>query len=372
MNAAFATLRHGGESFFRWWFGELRSLVPAVIVRAFQPQPRIVRIEAAGRDLTFKRIADGTTETIATFPLESGPDDTSKRDLARRLKAYNPARWDYRLYLRNGEVLRDRIWMPAAVVENLHEAVGFQLDRQTPFKSDEIYFDCRVANASGSTVAIDVAISRRDTVDAAVERVRAAGIPVDFVTCDEPDGDGDPPFSLLQAKSSPGSGWKRRANMFLVALAVLLAATAIWLPMERDRERAQLLSLKVETLRKIANGSERLLASLETAQKRLGFVTRRKRTTPSVTRVLDDLTRLVPDNSWVSRFSYDNGTVRIVMHAPESAAIVRLIEGSESFADARMLTAVRRDREDKRERFSLSFSVRGEPTSIVSAARDGK
>ena len=43
-----------------------------------------------------------------------------------------------------GQVLRKKITLPAAVEENLGQALAYDLDRHTPFKPDEVYFDAVV------------------------------------------------------------------------------------------------------------------------------------------------------------------------------------------------------------------------------------
>ena len=63
--------------------------------------------------------------------------------------------------------------MPAATEENLAQVLSFEMDRLTPFRADEVYFDHRVVgrDAAAATLAVLVAVARRDIVDS---RVRPA------------------------------------------------------------------------------------------------------------------------------------------------------------------------------------------------------
>src|SRR5690606_28192983 len=41
-------------------------------------------------------------------------------------------------------VLRRTLQLPVAALENLSSVLGFELDRQTPFRADQVYYDSRV------------------------------------------------------------------------------------------------------------------------------------------------------------------------------------------------------------------------------------
>ena len=56
-----------------------------------------------------------------------------------------------------------RIVLPAAVEENLRQALAYDLDRHTPFKPEELYFDAAIVDrdAARSTITVDLAAARR-------------------------------------------------------------------------------------------------------------------------------------------------------------------------------------------------------------------
>ena len=58
------------------------------------------------------------------------------------------------------EVLRRTITLPAAVEENLRQALTYDLDRHTPFKPEELYFDAASSAATRPARRADQSISR--------------------------------------------------------------------------------------------------------------------------------------------------------------------------------------------------------------------
>ena len=79
-----------------------------------------------------------------------------------------------RVALGPDEALVRRVTMPAATEENLRQVLEFEMDRLTPFRADEVYFDYRVVSrdvAAGQLV-IQLAVARREAVDARVRELR--------------------------------------------------------------------------------------------------------------------------------------------------------------------------------------------------------
>jgi hypothetical protein len=83
---------------------------------------------------------------------------------------------------------RRTLTLPAAVEESLRQAVGYDLDRLTPFKADELYYDAVVAarEPAQGTIRVDFAAVRRPIVDAAIAHAIAWGAQVRGVSPDDP------------------------------------------------------------------------------------------------------------------------------------------------------------------------------------------
>ncbi len=68
--------------------------------------------------------------------------------------------------------------LPAAARENLAEVVSFELDRITPYSSDEAYFDFRVLTEGNGTLRLAVTALKRDAVDPYIRALGEKGLPV--------------------------------------------------------------------------------------------------------------------------------------------------------------------------------------------------
>jgi general secretion pathway protein L len=270
------------------------------------------------------------------------------------------ARWRWGLYLEDDAVLRDRLHLPIAAKENFYEAVEFQVDRQTPFQRSDVYFDCYpiAAATTSRTLCVDYVIAPLEKIDAAVGSLTSIGVPVDFVTTASELSAEPPRFNLLSNRDQPHRQRGGRLNTGLAILAVLLGAAVLYLTLDNDRRHAAALSAQAERLRNEARIASGLRSEIASEQRSANYVLNLKRDNYPVIQILNDLTQLLPDDSWVSRFTFKDGKIQVVVHAPESSSIVRLVEGSDWFSGAKMITAVRKVKDANRERFTLSFSTK--------------
>jgi general secretion pathway protein L len=365
MEASTAALRKGTSDFMGWWLGELSALVPTPLRHALKPAERTIAVTIHEDRISLTKIEGGDTEPLGQFATKNNDFGASSGELDQFLTQFQTGRWRWGLYLRGDAVLRDRLHLPIAAKENFYEAVEFQVERQTPFQRSEIYFDCRpiATEATSRTLCVDYIIAPLERVDNALRHLTSLGIPVDFVTTiSELSGD-QPRFNLLSDHNPPRRHRGARLNAGLGILAVLLGGAVIFLTLDNDRRQAAALTGKVESLRSEARVASQLQNAIETEQRSANYVLNLKQDNKSVIQILNNLTRLVPDDAWVSRFNYKDGKIQIVIHAPESSSIVQLVEGSDQFSEAKMMTAVRKDKNTNRERFTLSFSAKqlGDP-----------
>ena len=360
MEASAAALRKGTSDFMGWWFGELSALVPTPLRQALKPTERTIAVTIDENRISLTKIEGGDTEPLGQFATKSDKFDAPQQELVQLLTKFPTGRWRWGLYLESDAVLVDRLLLPIATKENFYEAVEFQVNRQTPFQRSEIYFDCSpiAEDTTSRTLCVDYIIAPLEKVDTALRRLTSIGIPVDFVTTVSELSGEQPRFNLLSDHTPPHRHRGTRLNAGLAILAVFLGGAAIYLTLDNDRRHAAALSAQVESLRNQARIASQLRSTFESEQRSVNYVLDLKRDHNSVIQILNDLTRLLPDDSWISRFTYKGGKIRIVIHAPESSSIVRLVEGSDRFSGAKMMTAVRKLKDANRERFTLSFSTK--------------
>ena len=127
--------------FFAWWGGELAALVPAGLRLWWRESDRIVMLSFDGTRAVFERPAGARREEI--YAVELGTADASlyRAETSRRLLQAAGRNFRLLLCLPPEQVLQRTLTLPLAVEENLRQTLTFELDRYTPFRPEQVYFD---------------------------------------------------------------------------------------------------------------------------------------------------------------------------------------------------------------------------------------
>ncbi len=346
------------DSFRRWWWGEISVLIPERFAAMrgggahLEPGELVLR-EARGGAAAGERVA------IASL------DENQRRVAVRALlERAGETRGRARIALAAGEALVRRTTMPAATEENLAQVLGFEMDRLTPFKAEEVYFDYRVAsrNAAAGQIVVQIAVARRELIEARLASLRALGIIPQAVAVSDDAVTGGASFNLLP-KGEPGERETSGEGVIqysLIGLVALLLVVALMLPAWQKRQAIIDLHPR-EVEQKIADHN---------------FVTAKKQATYPALAIVEEVTRLLPDNTWVQQFEVKTGgkvrEVQISGETPSSSKLIEVLEQSALMKNAAPRGTVVRGATPNSERFVIAAEMRArqapEPRPVASTA----
>jgi general secretion pathway protein L len=347
----------GLRAAWRSWRGEIAAMLPQGVRRALDSGVSIVTIEVAGDAAVLTRIADGETREIAHVPFTAEALRTTLAPLLARPWFLRDA---FVLCLPETTALRRDLSLPLAARGDLASLLDIELERQSPLDRSEIYHDWRVTAEDRAAKQIGVAwrIVRRRAVAPALELCRAAGIPLAAVIFagDEtlPDG-GTLPVDANAARLLRVRRWQVRGLLLLV-LALLIAVTVG--AYMRNQDAADTFAIRVEQARVAALESQRLDSEIEAAHRRMALLLRERRKA-SMTRILAETTRLLPQGSWLTDFSYRDGQVRIRGYSDAASGLIAIFDASPLFVNAEFGAPLVQAQTRDLEQFDLSFKLRG-------------
>jgi general secretion pathway protein L len=340
---------------WRWWSGELASLVPKSWRQSF----------AAGRGrFVLALVGDGTAELIQCG---AGREEslaridlaTTKlaeaRDIVAAVRRRQRRGTSAALRLPADTALSAVMALPLAAEANLDQVVAFELDRRTPFKREEVYHTQRVLqrDAAAKRLSVQLTVVPRRAVDEALALAERLGLALERV-----EVDGEPEGNLLPA--GPQSVTARLPSFAFSALALLavgLAGTAALIPLQRSHRAAAELRTSIADSKRLAEESVRLQKDIDAEIQEGGFLAARKRQVPSASEIVFALTQLLPDDTWLSELEISGGEVRITGFAESASTILGLIDQSPRFANAAFRSPVTQDQRAKRELFNIAARV---------------
>ncbi len=342
-----------------WWFGELAGLLPQRLRRFLSDGNEALFFEFSGSEIVVLRRLNGRTEQLAR--LNAGDDAGEQRAEIRRVAGDRTMRRaEIVLSLSAEQVLRKTLDLPLASESSLEELLFFELDRQTPFKPDQVQYDFTVVerDRAEQRLRVELVVATRDIVDKVVEQASAWGLVPAAVTVSSADGVAEQRINLLsrdgRAVTSRGG---RSLVSALVLLLVVLSAVAVYLPLKEQGRAAAAAEIVLADIRVAAEEAVRLRDELDRIVKASGFLAERKQSAPKVTAILADLTRALPDDTWLFELQIKGGEMRARGYSPAASSILEIVERSPVFQDVRFTSPVTRVPGIDKERFDLTFSL---------------
>src|SRR5258706_1478476 len=140
------------RSFISWWFGQLAGLLPDIVTRlALRPANALI-LEIDSDTVTLLLRAQGKIIRVA----RARADEVGMREIAQAITTCNPRKALLVLRLSPEQVLCKRLSLPIAVRRDLRNLLGFEIERETPFTQDEVYWSYTVRRQETARGLLDV------------------------------------------------------------------------------------------------------------------------------------------------------------------------------------------------------------------------
>lgn len=361
MQNGLSHMKSGLGTAWSWWTGELRSAVPAVVAKGFaENRPEVVLHWTANQvDVLLRR--GKAAQHLGQLDPTAATDQATVRSVLGNV----PKRTPVVIALGDSYVLRQRAELPLAAEKTLSDVVGFELDRLTPFAFKDVYFDCRIVRRrpDAQKLDVDLYLATRETVDAIREICTSWGLaPVRFDMASGPEGDTVGIHLMDGPTPRPRRPLARTVCTVLFVGTLGLAGFVGWAHLHTKEEvatalRGQLAALRAEVA---SYGALEDAASIEAA--RLAAV-KTKNQTPLATEVLEEVTRRLPERSWLIYYRLSGDRLTLSGSSDAAANLISLFEASPMFLEAEFAEPIVQDPRSGRERFSLSLRLTEGPQS---------
>jgi general secretion pathway protein L len=347
--------------FFAWWGSQLLACLPARWRAVLAERSESLLLERRAEELVVWREKGGSTGEYARIPRNLTPEEQTAA--FRRLRAAIDDPMVRAIYCIPAErVLSRRLSLPAAAQENLRQVLGFEMDRQTPFKADQVYFDARVLghDTSGRNLQVELVLIPRGQLDQELATLPGAGSEVDGVDAwrAEP-GAGRREINLLP----PERRARRRdvrlpLNLGLAAAALVLVVVNMDESLANRAAAVDAMRMEVEAAQADAKQVAALKKTLADSIAGANFLAERKRKGPLTVALLDDLTRRLPTSTYLERLQIENKQVQLQGQAQEAAKLIALLGESPCLGNPGFQGQVQPDPRTGKERFQITAELK--------------
>lgn len=347
-------LRTGLAAGLRWWGRSLAALLPRSLRRHLAGLRRELAIYLDG-DRLHPVLRGGQTTALGEIALTPAAPETAGATL-RRVLAQRRGGYDRLVvYLDPARVLRRDIRVPLAARATLAEAVGYDLDRQTPFAPEEVFHGVRergLDRAAGQVVA-DLEVVRRSEVLPALAALDAAGVQPDALRV----AGGAGSDLLPEAWRRPPARLLPRATLALAAVVLVLSGLLAYLPFHELNSVRERLDRRLAAARQAAGEVQDLRSRIAALAEREAALHARRQATPLALEVLTATTEALPRNSFATHLSLAEGELRLTGYAANASDLIGQLEAAPLLEDVRFRSPVTQDNRLAAERFDLGAAI---------------
>ncbi len=347
----------------RWWRRSLLAWLPVRWQWALGWSRSRLLLARDGEQLIVQRDTAGELQPVLQLPWPQSPADLEPV-LDARVRGL-PRYW----VLPAPAVLRRSLRLPAAAAPRLRDVVGFEIDRQTPFEPGQVHYDVREGDTlPDGQLQVELVVIPRPALEQWLQQSgswagQLAGVDAD-------DGSGQPlgvnllPVSQRFVARDP----MRRWNLLLGAAAVVLLALAgNQLLLNRERAADQLreqVNAAARDARAVAAEREHLQRLVDGA----AFLEEKRTAQASTLEVWNELTRLLPDGTYLEKLSVEGRTLQLIGLSREASQLVPLLQASPLWTKVNLTGVLQADGgAGGRDRFTLTAELQPLPGAAPAA-----
>jgi len=346
--------------FWLWWTGELRSALPPRLQRYLHDADRTLRVSLQERQVHITtRDADGTQQ-IADFNLHDSReiDRERVRDILEQLV---PGAHSAVIDLPHGQVFRRTVNLPISTEERLADVLKFEMDRFTPFEHGQVYFAHKVTrrDAGSGQVTVQLVVVLRSLVDQMLTALDECGLEVSAITiAGDKSGANANLWNLLPMERRPRSDLRKRLlPLSLTAVSAVLLIAALTLPLLHQQSLMRALEQEIETLRPAAMAVAETKDAITALQQQQGFFANQRLASPTIVSLMNEVTRVIPDNTWMVRFEVRGSTLRLQGESESASSLIALLEASDLVENAAFSSPVTKNPRTSNDRFVIEARV---------------
>lgn len=253
-------------------------------------------------------------------------------------------------------VFQRRIEVPRAVAIRFEAIAEDEMTRRTPFQLDRVFMKANVIPhpVDADKRLIRQQIVRRDLIGNICRKVGIVPGSLEFLAI-RTDGTHIEIMELDQKAARSPAVW-RKAISLLAALAIVLVAGNFGYTWWRQQNELADIESRIPAVREKAIAVREILNEIATRRTRVRAMFNR-RAAPSMLQTWDEVTNLMPDTSWLTELSIDEGTLAIAGYADDATALVPLFAQSVLFENVAFTSPITLQGPTGVERFTITARI---------------
>ncbi|WP_165954172.1 PilN domain-containing protein [Seongchinamella unica] len=345
---------------WHWWLAELSALAPKPLIDFFATGTAILRVQAVSGASRFVLRTGQDEQTLGEIDLlQASPDELQA--FARQLGEHLTLRPQVQLAPPAEAFLEREAYLPLTVEANLPTVLRFEIDRLMPFGKGDALFGYRVLqrHPEEEKLAVELYVISRQQLAPYLDRLSALGLAPEAVLPPSATGTrDDATLNLLpEAQRAPAEPYWNREVWRAFLLAMVLAVATLALPAWYYERSIGSIQPEIEQKRadadRVAEKRGLVLSQLLARQ----AIAARKNEAPGKLELLLALTRVLPDNTWVSRLHMERKKLVLSGESDKASDLIGLLEQSDYFRDVQFRSPITSNPRTGSERYEIEVDL---------------
>lgn len=249
--------------------------------------------------------------------------------------------------------------LPERAVEFLSDIMRAQIDRLTPWQAQDVAFGWTApVAASPGRISMTVSATPRTSIAPYLSVLEDLGVQSTSVFAAPNTREAKSPIKVLDHKGPNVLDLKHLRSAMAAVLVICGLSSIVALSLDHFLG-AEFQSQRQDIARQIAARRVLLLSGgpsvKPTAQQ---LLEQRKRETPSSVMVLEALSRILPDHTYVTELRIEGEKLQIIGVTRDAPSLIPLIEQSRQFTEATFFAPTTSSAGDVGERFHIEAKIR--------------
>jgi general secretion pathway protein L len=313
------------REFFTWWLEQLADLLPqglrgagagagdALIISPVGALPRSVEalavsLRRGGKETPLRRFGLGASG-LAALPGAAGKPVV--------------------LRLSGAQVLTKTIILPGAAERDLGSVLAFEMDRETPFGAEEVYWNHRIESRQSGRLFVRLLLLPKAMLAPLIAALAEKGLaPRRAEIADGPDRGGHLPLDGNGGRLDQPSA---RLVRWAAALCALLALGVVVTPFLRQSAALAAVDREITAERVAAAEAGKLRREIASLSGGFHLVARQRDEVGRPLEVLAAATRILPDDTYLTELILRRGKLTLGGRSAAAARLIGALAASHQF-----------------------------------------
>jgi general secretion pathway protein L len=346
-------------SFFKWWLSELADMLPNGKSKQIKSSQHSVNLIVTESGYQLKWESEEKVESATNKFLSDEALELYKQAIERNKKLNVKA---CNIFLHQKMLLNRVLTLPLATEENLQNVIAYEMDRYTPFKREDVYFDAQVQsrNKAEKKITVSLRVVKKKAMSELLKFIESSQLSIENIYCvdENLESIGGPLRFSDIINSSTATKSRSSANKYLLVLAGILTVIALAMPIAKNYWNAQKYNARFENVEQELVEAKELLSTYRNMKKNIDLSASLNSQNVKTIVLLNDLSTIISDDTSLNRLSVDEGVVRLQGTSLSASKLISALDSIQKFTDVKFTAPVTQNTATGNENFTIEMKLK--------------